>query len=140
MTHANRIIDGLRKSGHRITTARSAIVETLTKHHTPLAVPDFEQLLRTARFHVSTATIYRELSFLEQQGIARHVRFADDIIRFELASLPHHHHLVCLSCNDIQDFVLQGDLRSVERRIRRQKRFSVEQHALEFYGRCAKCA
>ncbi len=85
-------------------------------------------------------TVYRELEFLRQQGILVPVSFADGVQRYESAELEHHHHLICIQCNAIEDVHIEhGELDKAEKVIAKTTGFEVFQHSLEFYGHCRKC-
>ena len=48
--------------------------------------------------------------------------------------------MVCIDCHGIQDVTVPHDqVHAVERDIKKVHKFTVLQHALEFYGRCEKC-
>ncbi len=130
----------LRRQGHRITKARDAICALMEGNDRPLAAADVHALLRKKHVKTDKVTVYRELQFLESQGILASVPFADGVTRYEAAALPHHHHLICTGCQRIEDIEVDHDFGRLERRIRTQKSFLVERHSLEFYGLCAKCA
>jgi Fur family ferric uptake transcriptional regulator len=50
----------------------------------------------------------------------------------------HHHHLVCTSCQRVED-VDETILRPVLRGIRDRHDFQVDHERLDFYGLCARC-
>ncbi len=133
------VIDQLRAAGHRITLARRHIAEVLEANTRPLSAQDVHALLKRRGVDSNRTTVYRELTFLQDQGFLRQIQLEDGTARFELASLPHHHHLVCLGCNKIEDIHMEDDLVAVEKRINKEHRFAVERHSLEFYGRCSSC-
>ena len=59
--------------------------------------------------------------------------------RYELESLDHHHHIICIDCDKVEDIVLEKYLDSQEQKIMRQKKFKTISHSLEFFGLCAEC-
>ena len=133
------VIEQLKAAGHRITLARRHIAEVLEANTRPLSAQDVHALLKRRGVESNRTTVYRELTFLHERGFLRQIQLEDGTARFELASLPHHHHLVCLRCNKIEDIHMEDDLVAVEKRIKKQCRFTVERHSLEFYGRCSSC-
>ncbi len=138
MTSAT-ILSNLSNGGHRITSARRAVTELMSKQTKPLSALDVHQLLEKKNISMNATTVYRELQFLTEQKILKTVQFHDGVQRYELSTLPHHHHLVCLSCNTVEDIEMNHELSSVEQTIAKTKKFAVERHSLEFYGQCAKC-
>jgi len=139
MNHAETLIDGLRAKGFRITAARKAVIELLAKNTKPLGALDAHALLKKNKIAINPTTVYRELQFLAGRGILKTVQFQDGVQRYELSSLPHHHHFVCLTCNMVEDIHMDHELSAMEKNISKKKGISIERHSLEFYGRCGKC-
>ncbi|MDE2001777.1 MAG: transcriptional repressor, partial [Patescibacteria group bacterium] len=93
----------------------------------------------TGRSAMDPATIYRFLHALAGAGIVRRIDLHHGHSHYELATHADHHHLICGKCSSVEDI---GDcgLTALEAKIRRQKHFVVQQHALEFFGICARCS
>lgn len=136
---ATFLIRTLQSDGHRITKARSALLELFASHHSPLSALELQHLLAQQKIVVNKTTIYRELDFLIQHNIIHTVAFGDDTARYELQSRDHHHHIQCTSCGDVVDLPLQNELAEIERHIVKSTHFVIEKHALEFFGVCPKC-
>jgi Fur family ferric uptake transcriptional regulator len=135
------VIEALRKDGNRITAARGAIVGAVLGAGSPVSVQEVSAALTVSKVPANVTTVYRELEFLRERGIVVPVSFADGMQRYESADLAHHHHLVCLECERIQDVeVPHAELHEAEKRIAASKKFTVLRHALEFYGTCDRCA
>ncbi len=71
--------------------------------------------------------------------IIEHIIFHDGVLRYELSDRIHHHHLVCLNCNQVQDVELKQELDDEEKRISRKTKFQIIRHSLEFFGLCVNC-
>jgi Fur family peroxide stress response transcriptional regulator len=56
---------------------------------------------------ISLDTVYRTLAALERRGLAARVPDGGEQGRFDGDPTPHHH-LVCLACGRIEDFVMTG--------------------------------
>ena len=138
MTHKD-ILLSLKQKGFRMTNTRTYIVQAFGMTCAPLSAADVHRKLQKKGMVANQTTIYRELQFLTEQGVLRPVLLHDGTQRYELASLHHHHHLVCLSCKKVDEFCIEHELDGVERTIAKKKGFEVERHSLEFYGRCAGC-
>lgn len=135
------ILTALKQNGHRITAGRKAVVSALATMTTPIGATELHAMLAKKRINVNKVTVYRELAFLEEQGIAIAVTFKDGTKRYEIADTDHHHHhLICTSCQSVQDVEMAHDLDDVEKKIRKDKSFTVQSHSLEFYGLCKRCA
>lgn len=111
----------------RLTKARKQILKEFGNIVSPISAFD---LLKKVK--VNKTTIYRELNFLLGKNLIQEVDLLDGKKRYEGTDSGHHHHLVCISCNDVKDvdfeenFDLPGD-------------FSVIKHSLEFFGYCKNC-
>lgn len=90
-----------------------------------------------AEHAIDRATIFRILQIFVAKGILRKLEFREGKARFELASFDHHH-LICESCNNIED-LSDCNIPALEEDILRKKGFFVKQHSLEFFGLCKKC-
>lgn len=139
MAHNTDILTALRNNGRRITAVRTAVIDLFTSRHVPMSAADVRAHLARNGIRPNATTVYRELQFLAEEGILTTVHFQDGVTRYELGSLPHHHHLVCTSCNGVTDVHMESDLHAVERKIARSTGFAVAHHALEFYGTCRRC-
>ncbi len=134
-------VEALRSAGNRITVARKAVVEAVLAADAPVSAQDVSAALAASKVPANVTTVYRELEFLRENGVVVPVSFADGVQRYESADLGHHHHLVCLACERIQDVeVPHAELHEAEKRIAATKKFTVLRHALDFYGTCDRCA
>lgn len=136
------IIGALQSNGHRITIARKAIVQALLSTNKPFSALEMHDRLVRQGCETNKVTVYRELGFLEEQGILQSVQFQDGVKRYEPAlDSGHKHHLICTGCKNVQDVSMDhDDLESIEKQIATQKGFTIHSHSLEFYGLCSQCA
>lgn len=135
----NAVLEHLRAKGYRITVARRHILGLFGDRCEPLSAQDVHTKLQKKGITANQTTAYRELAFLAEQGILRTVQLHDGVLRYELASAPHHHHVICVDCKTVQEIHADHDLSAMERAIGKKTGFSVLHHALEFFGRCAGC-
>lgn len=139
MQDSSHILKNLKGQGRRYSSTRKAVLDLLIKASEPLSSPDLQALLSKKDKGVNKTTVYRELAFLKEQNLIRELQFGDNTKRYEIMPDNHHHHIVCLDCETIEDVVLEQDLDSAEKRITQIKNFKVLNHSLEFYGICEKC-
>lgn len=128
----------LRKSGHKATQSRLAILEVFRKAKEPLSAQGIIALLP---HDVDQATIYRTLKSLKEKGVIKQIDLRHNHAHYELADIIDHHHLICLSCGKIEN-VEHRNVEAMERTILQDaKHFAeIKQHTLEFYGICKNCA
>lgn len=134
------MIEGLKGKGYKITRARTAIAGILMKNDSPISALELHAVLAKRNIAVNNVTVYRELALLEKEGFLHGVKLNDGVKRYCLASAGHHHHLVCTNCKGVQDFEMEHDLDSIEKKINKEASFTVQSHALEFYGLCGQCS
>lgn len=115
--------------------ARKAICRALDRSHAPISAEEILDGLKG----VHKTTVYRELGFLESEGLIKKIEFGDGIRRYERSEMEHHHHLICVGCKKVSDIHLEKDLEVQERSIARKTGFKILNHSLEFFGLCAKC-
>lgn len=138
--NSEEILSSLANQGFRITRLRKAIIGVFTGNGLPMSADELMEILRSGNTAFNKTTVYREISFLKERGVIQEIQFLHERLkRYELASLEHHHHLVCLRCNRVEDIVLENDLAEQERSILNSKGFKVTNHMLEFHGICRGC-
>lgn len=130
--------DVLRINRLKVTPARMALLSFLKTNKKPVDVAHVETFLRTKKIKMNQSTIYRILTAFVKKGIVKEVEFGEGKSRFELASLPHHHHAVCTECGTIEDITYRGK-EALEKLFKPKTRFIIKSHSLEFFGVCAKC-
>ena len=122
----------------RNTAGRRAVLEFVTHASSPVSVDDIEKAPSVTKLDLDQATIYRIINLLTKKGILRSVDFGEGKARFELASHPHHHHVVCTNCGAVKD--VEDCLRpSATATIEKETGFKIASHTLEFFGLCKAC-
>lgn len=128
----------LRSHGFRATKGRTALLALLEKAEAPLSVQNIQHLWHSKN-RLDTATLYRTLTDLTKAGVLDRLDLNSGTAHFEIAGRPHHHHIVCTGCGDVEDIAVCGSAleRSAERL---SKRFNtIKSHSLEFFGMCKHC-
>ncbi len=131
----------IKHKGLRLTKTRRAVLELLVATHTPLSVSRILDELACRGLSVNKTTVYRELEQLEKVGMVKSLSLQDRKQYFELATRDHHHHFVCIECDEVEDVLFdESDLLRQEALLVRKKGFSVFRHSLEFFGLCKMCS
>lgn len=124
----------------RNTPIRTALIGILSNSTQPVTPQELLTALAKQGLSANKTTVYRQLEVLQRYSIVHEVNFADRTKRYELVNdSGHHHHLVCLQCQRIEDVSFPTDLESQEKLIWKQNKFKVVQHSLEFFGICKAC-
>lgn len=139
MDQVTQIIAGLKQSGYKNTKIRQAIIDLLLKSTTPLSAIQIQRKLENSGLETNKSTIYREFAFLKDQKVIKELQLGEDKKRYEIEGENHHHHLICVKCETVEDFNLEKELDQEERQIARLKNFKVLNHSLEFFGVCGRC-
>jgi Fe2+ or Zn2+ uptake regulation protein len=128
----------LRKSGHKATPSRLAILEVFKKNKNPLSA---QEIINSLPSDADQTTVYRTLKSLKEKGVIKQIDLRHNHAHYEIADVTDHHHLICLRCGKIED-VEHHNVELMERTIlQNAKHFAeIRQHTLEFYGICKACA
>jgi len=119
----------------RRTRQRAAIDSVLRKAKRPLSPREVLEQTRVAVRAVGLATVYRNLKLLVAEGSVRSISLPGEAPRYEAARHDHHHHFQCTRCHRVYDVPgCPGNLRRLAPR-----GFTVEEHEVTLYGRCAEC-
>lgn len=132
------VLQSLKKSGHKITKVRTALLQILTKTPTPLSIADILLKLKQIKLVPNKTTVYREIEFLNNLGLIIGVDFGEGKKRYE-SSGKHHHHIICVNCKLIKDIFLETDLNLFNAKIAKVAGFKPVGHSLEFFGLCRNC-
>jgi len=90
----------------RLTPERYAILDTVMGIQGHFDAESLYYRLMANGVKISKATVYNTLDILLNAGLVSKYRFADKTSRYEKAfGRPHHHHLICLQCGEIVEFV-----------------------------------
>lgn len=130
----------LKTSGkHRATPERFAILDAVLLSQGHFDADSLYYRLVSNGVKVSKATVYNTLDLLQECGLVSKYRFAENMSRYEKAfGRPHHHHLICLECGDIIEFV-NDKLERIQDDVCTDKNFSPQSSSLQIFGTCSRC-
>ncbi len=129
----------LRRGSRKITGPRQAILDVLRRHRHPLTIKEVFAGLTDG--DCDLVTVYRSMRVLEGLGMVKRFDFGDGMARFELLEEGddgHHHHLVCVQCNDVRE-IEECFANEWQERIAARNGFRAITHKLEFFGLCPDC-
>jgi len=123
----------------RSTTERFAVLDAVLDTQGHFDAESLYYRLISGGLKVSKATVYNTLDLLLNAGLVSKYRFAESSSRYEKAfGRPHHHHLICLACGDIIEFVNEK-LERIQEEVCAEKKFSPQSYSLQVFGTCSKC-
>jgi len=124
----------LRNHDLKITKERILLLSILMNAKQPLSIEDMK---KEVLGRVNMTTIYRILEKFTQKGFVYKAHFGKGKAFFEYQA-KHHHHMTCIKCGDQEKVDMCVNKEKIAGQL---KKFSVIQnHVLEFFGTCKKCA
>jgi Fur family ferric uptake transcriptional regulator len=133
-------LDALRRSGHRDSAARRAVIELLGRQRCCLTAQEIFDRLRADGRKVGIASVYRTLEQLTRDGYLQRVDVGAGISRFEPhhAGGEHHHHLVCGGCGKVEAFA-DAELERALHKVEGETGYTVA-HDVVLHGVCEDCS
>ena len=130
----------LKSSGNRrATSERYAILDEVMRTQGHFDAEGLYYRLITNGVKVSRATVYNTLDLLQNCGLVSKYRFTENSSRYERSfGRPHHHHLICLGCGDIIEFVNER-LERLQNEACAEKEFFPQSSTVQIFGLCGKC-
>jgi Fur family ferric uptake transcriptional regulator len=129
----------LRKAGLKVTLPRLKVLEILeVSEQRHMSAEDVYKALLETGEEIGLATVYRVLTQFEGAGLVSRLSIDGGHAVFELEDGAHHDHLLCVSCNQIEEFVDEV-IEERQQAIAKEKGFQMTEHSLYFYGICKRC-
>ena len=120
-----------------MTVQRRALLRAIEESRGFFTALDLHERARKLEPRLGLATTYRLIEVLSEIGVIRALAGREP--RTYVRCHPgHHHHLVCLSCGDVEETELCGAPSQAE--LARRHGFAATTHELEIYGTCARCS
>jgi Fe2+ or Zn2+ uptake regulation protein len=91
----------LRGSGHKLTPQRYMILRVIEEAQEHLCIEQIVQRVQKRNPQVSQATIYRNLSLLQEVGLIYPTHFPGKPLCYEMVWEREHHHFICKRCQII---------------------------------------
>lgn len=129
-------IKRFQEKGLKLTNQRIAVYEALASTDTHPTADSIYQEVKEKYPMISLNTVYNTLEALKEIGEISQLN-TDVSARFD-ANMAPHHHLVCLHCRKIEDFV-DPELDQIPLKVPGRRDFKILFHKVEFHGYCKKC-
>ncbi len=125
----------LEQEGLRKTPERNIILEEIYKINRHFDIDELFNII-SKKHKISKATVYNTIELLNNLELVKKHFFNDTKILYEKSlNKKQHNHLICVKCNQIQEFCdprLQSIIDSAEELLK----FKISKHSLNFYGHC----
>ncbi len=123
----------------RATPERFAVLDAVLQSQGHFDADNLYYRMITKGIKVSKATVYNTLELLQDCGLVSKYRFAENTSRYEKAfGRPHHHHMICLECGDIIEFINER-LEKIQDEVCDDKHFAPQSSTLQIFGTCSAC-
>lgn len=129
--------DALREAGLRATRQRATVLDALRGRQDAITAQELHGELRADGEPVGLTTVYRTLASLADAGLLDAIPREGEQA-FRLCSEDHHHHLICETCNRVDEITAEEVERWVEA-VASRRGFTVTGHRADIYGECAAC-
>ncbi len=134
----HNLISEIQARGLRVTPQRAIIFEAIEKLDGHITAEDIFQEVERVNPYISLATVYRTLELLQDLGLITQTNFGRNQAHFALKDHGTHHHLVCLECNQIQEF--DDDIfDTVRLQLEERHSFQVHTEHMSLFGLCRIC-
>lgn len=122
-----------------VTRPREEIAAVLQREKRFLTAAEIHSRLKRARARVALSTVYRTIEYLRAKGdLTERIDESGETSYMLCEPSRHHHHAICKKCGRVEDV----DCDAVERfsrSLRSLHGFTLDDHAMEFVGRCRSC-
>jgi Fur family transcriptional regulator, ferric uptake regulator len=133
------IIARLRQTGHKVTPQRIAIIQIFMQSKEHLTPSALYERVHQVDPEVGEVTVYRTLNILSELGLVCTVQTGENSHSYISRPPEHHDHLICSECGKVVNFT-GCNVAGLERRLESETGFSIQDHGLNFYGKCQSCS
>ena len=126
------------KPVRRVTRPRLLISQVMGELSRFVTAQEVADVLRHKGARIGTATVYRHLRMLVNDGKLDVIHVEGEALYRECADHHHHHHIVCRKCGKAVEVEIPGLEEWVDRAAAKLQYRDVS-HDLEIFGLCPQC-
>lgn len=127
----------LKDNNLKITPQRLAILKQIERFG-HIGIDEIYENIKESNPSMSLATVYKNLSFMQEAKIIDEVKLPNQKQRYELAKNPHIH-LVCEKCGSITDMELDHPIDMLKKACSDASCFQVKETSVAMLGICPHC-
>src|SRR5210317_141200 len=94
----------LSEKGLKVTPQRIAILDAIYKLGNHPTADNIIEYIRQSNPNIASGTVYKVLDKLIEKKLIKKVTTDKDVMRYD-GIMENHHHLYCMECNAIEDYV-----------------------------------
>lgn len=127
----------LKDNNLKITPQRLAILKEIQRFG-HIGIDEIYENIKENNPSMSLATVYKNLTFMQEAKIIDEVKLPNQKQRYELVKNPHIH-LVCEKCGSITDMEMKDSLETFKKECAKQSHYSIKDASVAMLGVCPKC-
>lgn len=127
----------LKDNNLKITPQRLAILKEIQKFG-HIGIDEIYENIKESNPSMSLATVYKNLTFMQEAKIVDEVKLPNQKQRYELVKKPHIH-LVCEKCGSITDMELESSIDALKKTCTDVSHFEVKETSIAMIGICPYC-
>lgn len=133
-----RLRRNIRDKGLKNSKQREEVLAVIYKSGRHLSPEEVAQQIRLTDKNASLSSVYRILSFLENEDFICGLKTDKSGKRYEIASKSHHDHIICLECGEIIEFVNQ-EIEDLQLEVAEQYGAKLISHDMKLFVKCKRC-
>ena len=134
----DKVIAARGLQGKRSTSQRKLLLKLIRQAGGHLDADDLYRRAREREPGISLSTVYRNLKLFKELGLVEERHFADEHHHYEVKAPVEHHHVVCLGCGVVVEFVNPLAER-MKRQVGKDNGFQITGAEIRMEGYCADC-
>lgn len=128
-------MEHLEQKGYHITRPRREVVQAILRMPAHFTAEDLQRRLPS----VGRATIFRTIRLLTKLDVVCRVLLEEGRLHYSLTHRGrHHHHLLCVQCEQMVEFA-DCDVNPLVEELTARSGYTIHGHRLEVYGLCQRC-
>jgi Fur family ferric uptake transcriptional regulator len=120
------------------TATRRALLDLLKREQRYLTAAAIYGTLRPSIPKLALSTVYRTLDLLTKLGTISSRTEGSGEAGYVFCATEHHHHALCTVCGHVDD-VDCAAMEQFKAALLSNQSFLLDEHSVEFFGRCARC-
>ncbi len=135
------LVSLIKESNLKLTEHRLAVLTRVSKAKSPVAVHKLIEDLKK-RYDIDQATIYRNLTSLEEVGLVSRFDYNHGHAHYEMSSDEVVHKIICNNCETMEKINAIYFEESLKKLVKKSKKFSTTSTnpSVDIYGLCKSCA
>jgi Fur family ferric uptake transcriptional regulator len=130
--------DSVNMMGKRNTNQRRLLLNIIGESTGHLDADELYRLARSREPAISLSTVYRNLKLFKKLGMVEERHFAEEHHHYEPKAMAKHHHLICLCCGEVVEFV-SPLAEKMKQQVEAKKNFVITDTEIRMKGYCARC-